>query len=301
MPFAQPGLFALGTRAHHYLELQLLPGADPGSLVAALAGLAEPRTTVGGANVVVGIRPSLWRAVAPAACPPAVDDMIDVIGADGYTIPSTQRDAWVWVAGAGTDVVLDVARATAAAVAPVATLVEDIAGFAYRDSRDLTGFVDGTENPTLDEAAAVALVPDGQAGAGASVALVQRWRHDLGAFHALRVEEQEQVIGRTKSDSVELGEDRQPEDSHVSRMVVEGPDGEELAIFRRSSPWGNAADNGLVFVAFSSTQEVPARMLERMAGVGDGCRDRLTRFSTPLTGGYYLVPAVDDLRILASG
>src|SRR5437868_588770 len=88
------------------------------------------------------------------------------------------------------------------------------ASHAYHDL-DLTGFIDGTENPTLAEAPDAVLVPDGMPGAGGTVLLLQKWAHDSTAWESLPVESQEQVIGRTKLDSVEL--DEGPEDSHVAR------------------------------------------------------------------------------------
>jgi len=57
----QAGIFALGTASHAYLEFDLHAGADPCELVGRLADLREPRTTLGGVNLVVGLRPELWR------------------------------------------------------------------------------------------------------------------------------------------------------------------------------------------------------------------------------------------------
>ena len=88
-----------------------------------------------------------------------------------------------------------------------------------------TGFIDGTENPSLIEAPDVAVLGQGR-GTGSSVLLYQKWAHE-NTWEALSVEEQEKVIGRTKADSVELAEDVMPADSHVSRNVVE-EEGEEL-------------------------------------------------------------------------
>ena len=55
--------------------------------------------------------------------------------------------------------------------------------FVYLDSRDLTGFIDGTENPPVHEAPAAAVVAEGP-GSGGSFVFLQRWVHDLGRFHA---------------------------------------------------------------------------------------------------------------------
>ncbi len=97
MHVAQSGIFALGTGSHSYLEFDLLERADPGALVQAIANLREPRTTTGGVNLVVGFRPSLWRRVAPQEMPAEVTDFDQVVrGVDGYSMPATQHDLWLF-------------------------------------------------------------------------------------------------------------------------------------------------------------------------------------------------------------
>lgn len=299
MSLPQHGIFALGTRSHYYLEFELHPGVDPVRLVQTLASLREPRTTTGGANLVVGVSPTLWRTVAPDDCPSGVVDFAPIVGPQGFTFPATQHDAWVWVSGPSYDVVFDVARLAATALDGVARLADHTSGFTYRDSRDLSGFIDGTENPDLDEAADVALVPAGQPGEGSSVVLVQRWFHDLAAFDALPVPDQERVFGRTKDLSVELEGDALPEDAHISRVVTEDEHGDEREIFRRSTSIGDVTAHGLEFVGFTGDQTIIDLMLHRMAGAEDGIRDQLTRFSTPVTGSYYVVPSIAALRSFA--
>jgi porphyrinogen peroxidase len=58
------------------------------------------------------------------------------------------------------------------------------------------------------------VVPDGLAGAGGTILLLQKWVHDVAAWEALTVEEQERAMGRTKPDSVEL--DGKRPDSHIA-------------------------------------------------------------------------------------
>jgi putative iron-dependent peroxidase len=177
----QAGIFALGTASHAYLELDLHQTADPRELVQRLADLREPRTTIGGVNLVVGLRPEIWRDRVGAPAPAAVHGFDEpVVGPDGFTMPATQHDALLWLAGAAYDVVFDEAREAMAALAPVARVVAETSSWPYRHDRDLTGFVDGTENPSLARAPDVALVPAGAPGAGGSVLLLQRWAHDVG-------------------------------------------------------------------------------------------------------------------------
>jgi putative iron-dependent peroxidase len=297
---AQPGIFALGTPEHGYLEFDLTPDADPIELVRAAAGLVGPLSTTGGVNLVVGFRPELWAEVAdPTDVPTSARSFARMlVGAGGWTMPATQHDAWMWVAGGDRTAVFDNGRAIVAGLAPVARLRREATGWLYRHDRDLTGFIDGTENPSLLEAPEAALVPAGELGAGSSVVLVQMWEHDGDAWESLPTPGQEFVMGRTKPDSIELDDETKPADSHVARTVLE-VDGEELPIFRRNVAFGSVSRHGTAFVGFSCDQWRLEEMLRRMAGVGDGVRDALTRYTQPVTGAYYTVPSVDALARFA--
>ena len=291
MKAPQSGIFALGTAAHAYLEFDIHQGAAQRELVAAIAGLREPRTTMGGVNLVAGFRPELWRAVAPDQAPPDVAGYNrDVVGPDGYTMPATQHDAVLWLSGSAYDVVFDVSREAIAATNEIATVAEETSSWPYHHDRDLTGFIDGSENPTLVDAPGIALIGDGETGAGGSVLLLQKWVHDSAAWESLPVKTQEAVIGRTKPDSVEL--DPKPGDSHVARndQDVFGK------IFRRNMPFGTVRVHGTMFVGFSSDQRRLAAMLESMVGLQNGTRDALTRYTRALTGSYYFIPSLDDLK-----
>jgi porphyrinogen peroxidase len=289
MPNPQAGIFALGTSAHAYLELDAV-GPAGRELVAAVASLREPRTTMGGVNLVAGFRPELWRASVPDDAPAGLAGFEDdLAGVDGYTMPATQHDAVLWLSGSAYDVVFDVARAAIAVLAGLAVVASDTASWPYRHDLDLTGFVDGTENPTLAEAPGVVLVPEGSPGAGGTVLLLQKWAHEPAAWEGLPVHEQEAVIGRTKPDSVEL--DPRPDDSHVART-----DQDDFGkIFRRNTPYGTVTDHGTMFVGFASSRRPLEAMLESMAGLAGGERDALTRYTTPLSGAYYFVPSIESL------
>ncbi|WP_433208200.1 Dyp-type peroxidase [Dactylosporangium sp. CS-047395] len=286
-PTPQPGIFAAALAEHAYLEFDLRPGAAPRELFAALTAVGEPMPATGAINVVVGVRPSLWEPVV------AVDFLAPITGPDGFTMPATQHDAWLWLSGADRTALFDYTRAALGILETVAVAATEVSGWVYHHDRDLTGFIDGTENPTRSEAPSVAVIAAGPA-AGCSVALVQQWRHDTDAWEALSVAAQEDVIGRTKADSIELDDDVKPPTSHVARTVVE-EDGEELAILRRNTAYGTVRDHGTMFVGFCATQHPLDEMLRRMAGVGDGVRDALTRYTAPLTGAYYVIPPVEAL------
>lgn len=295
----QPAIFALGDAAYIYLEFALRPNVDGRTLVEAAANIHEPRTTVGGVNFAVGFRPSLWRALAPGDTPSDAQDFDRPYdGIEGFSMPATQRDCWMYFSGASYDIVWQSARSAIEALEHIAILATDIDGWSYRHNRDLTGFEDGTENPSLMQAPEVALVAEGQAGAAATVLLYQKWRHE-SSWEALSTEQQELAMGRTKEKSIELPEDVMPEDSHVSR-AKDVVDGEERKIFRRNTPYGNVREFGTVFIGFSAEQSRLDRMLRRMAGAEGGIRDAITRYTTPLTGAYYVVPSITALMRFAS-
>jgi putative iron-dependent peroxidase len=291
----QTGIFALGTMSHAYLELDVRPGADARELVRLVASLREPRTTIGGVNLVAAFRPELWASVAPGASPIGLTGFNEpIVGADGYTLAATQHDVVVWLAGAAYDVVFDVSLGVLSALASHATLAHEVVGWPYHRDLDLTGFIDGTENPTLIEATATATVEPGAPGEGGSVLLLQQWEHDAANWIALSAAEQEQVIGRRKVDSEEL--DPRPDTSHVART-----DQDRFGrIFRRNIGYGTLTEHGTIFVGFSRDRGRLDAMLDSMAARGGGGRDRLTDFARAVTGAYYFVPASEALATFAA-
>jgi putative iron-dependent peroxidase len=290
----QTGIFALGTASHAYLEFDLLGGESGPELVAAIASLREPRTTMGGVNLVAGFRPELWREVAPDDEPAQLAGFNeDLVGIEGFVMPASQHDAVLWLSGGAYDVVFDVARKAIASLRGLSSVAEETSSWPYQHDRDLTGFIDGTENPSLIDAPELAVIADGRPGAGGTILLLQKWEHDAASWESLSDEEQEQVIGRRKSDSVEL--DDKPESSHVAST-----DQDRFGkIFRRNMPYGTVTDHGTMFVGFSPEQQPLEAMLESMAGLSSGVRDELTRYTRPLTGAYYFVPSTDSLRSVA--
>jgi len=291
MSSPQSGIFALGAASHVYVELDRLGGVSAATLVGAVATSRELQTTMDAVNLVAGFRPEVWREAMPGDAPTDVAGFDeDLVGRGGFAMPATQHDAVLWLSGGAHDTVFDVMRRTIVSLAGVATVSDDTWGWPYQHDRDLTGFIDGTENPSLLDAFEVATIPEGSPGAGGSVLLLQKWRHDADGWESLSVAEQEAAMGRTKTDSVEL--DPRPDDSHVVRT-----DQEVFGkIFRRNMPYGSVSDHGTMFVGFSADQHRLVAMLQSMAGVTDGVRDAITRYAQPLSGAYYVVPSTESLR-----
>jgi len=162
----QAGIFALGTSSHAYLEFDLLDATKRKQFVSTISAIREPRTTTGGVNFVIGFRPELWRDVVPDDIPVGVEGFNkEITGTEGFVMPSTQHDSLVWLSGSAYDVIFDMARSVIRDLAGLASLGEETSSWSYQHDRDLTGFIDGSENPTLLDAPMYALVPEGAPGA----------------------------------------------------------------------------------------------------------------------------------------
>ena len=178
MTSPQSGIFALGTASHAYLEFDARERAAAADLVGVVASLREPRTTMGGVNLVAGFRPELWRrgrARRRARRSRRLQQRL--VGLDGYTMPATQHDAVLWLSGSATTS-SSTRRIGDRRAGGLATVADETSSWPYQHDRDLTGFIDGSENPTLIEAPEIALIPEGRPGAGGTILLLQKWAHD---------------------------------------------------------------------------------------------------------------------------
>lgn len=300
MNVPQFGIFAQGTNAHQFIEFDLRPDVDMPLATSALSRLRAPAVASGGVNLVIGFGSDFWREVALEDAPPELGPFQRIGTVGGHHAPATQHDFWLWISGSSQDVVFEHARAAVLALSDVAVVASEQPCFVHRDSRDLTGFIDGTANPMTHEAPYASLVPEDRPGAGGSHVLVMRWVHDLTAFESLPVSEQERVFGRTKLDSIELEGEAKPFNAHISRVEITDESGEELPIYRRSVPYGTVAEHGLYFVAFSAERSRFDQMLSHMFGLAsDRVHDRLTDFSRPVSGAFYFAPSLTLLAELA--
>src|SRR5258705_5833286 len=126
-------MFAVVASSLGYLDFDLRHGGSQRALASAFAGLREPRTTMGGVNLVMGFRPSLWRAVAPQATPDPLEDFDRaIVGPDGFAMPATQHDAVVWLSGSAYDVIFDMSLGVIQELGPVASVAEETASWPYR-------------------------------------------------------------------------------------------------------------------------------------------------------------------------
>jgi putative iron-dependent peroxidase len=218
----------------------------------------------------------------------------------GRDAPATAGDLLFHIRSERRDLNYLVLRKIIDCFADSISVIEEVNGFRYLDSRDLTGFVDGTENPQGEERAEVALVDkEDTAYAGGSYISLQRYIHKLKDWEKLPVKEQESVIGRTRTDDVELEDEAKPATAHISRVVIKEND-EELEILRHSMPYGNSREAGLLFIAYAKTPDNFDRMLDQMIySDSDGHYDHLMDYTQAVSGASFFAPSLDFLHSLA--
>ena len=199
-------------------------------------------------------------------------------------MPATQHDLVLWVAGGSFDVVFDAAQGMIATLRESARLADEVEGWSYHRDLDLTGFIDGTENPSMSAAPANVLVPSGQAGAGR-----------VGPPHP---EVGPRLRCMVVAEPREAGAGDRPHQAGqrrtrpTARGLARRPNGS-----RRVRPYP-AAQHGIpgrsAITARSSSGSAPRRHLCLRcwrAWRAQGTRDALTLYSKPLTGAYYFVPS----------
>lgn len=249
-------------------------------------------------SVVTSIGSQAWDRLFAG---PRPADLHPFIALDGprHHAPATAGDLLWHIRAETMDVCFELAGRLMESTAGAVTVVDEVHGFNYFDNRDLLGFVDGTENPTGATADNATMIGDEDPDfAGGCYVHVQRYVHDMSAWRALSVDEQQNVIGRTKFDDIEMDDDVKPANSHIALNVITDEDGNELKIVRRNMPYGTVGKGefGTYFIGYSRTPAVTERMLTNMfLGSPPGNTDRILDFSTAVTGGMFFVPTVDFL------
>lgn len=288
---SQPGILADLPAMSRYLVLQQLPQSEPAEVLRELE-VSE--------KLVVGLGASLIASLGARI--EGLGNFPSYSG-PGLTVPSTPSALWCWLRGSDRGELVHESRALMLQLEDCFESVQVVDGFQYRDSRDLSGYVDGTENPKGDDAVKAAIVTGAGDGLdGSSFVSVQQWIHDLGELETMTQAERDNTVGRRLADNEEL--DDAPASAHVKRTAQESFEPEAF-VLRRSMPFASPEDHGLVFVAFGASTAAYEAQLRRMVGAEDGIVDGLFRFTEPVTGAHYWCPPVRgnalDLRALGIG
>ncbi|HWD79761.1 MAG TPA: Dyp-type peroxidase [Kribbella sp.] len=286
-----------------FLVVQIEPGGESRTrdLLERLSALVRSvgfRVPAGNLSCVTSIGSDAWDRLFSGPRPAELHPFVELQGRT-HRAPSTPGDLLFHIRAAHQDQCFELASQIMSSLDGAATVVDEVHGFKYFEMRDLLGFVDGTENPTGSDAEAAVLIGDEDPDfAGGSYVIVQKYLHDLKAWNALTVEQQELAVGRSKLDDIEMDDAKKPGNAHIVLNVVEDEDGNELQILRDNMPFGTVGTRefGTYFIGYAKTPSVTELMLRRMfIGVPDGNHDRLLDFSTAVTGSLFFTPAADFL------
>ena len=296
---AQPGVLSNPSSHVEYLTFSLQPQvqyADAiGDCLANISGIEKSinqKDLSAGLNISIGFSSNAWPQLFPDQPMPSELHTFVAMSNGERHFPSTPGDIFVMIKSERIDLNFQAAKYIRNTFADIATLTEDIQGYKYLDNRDMIDFVDGTENPNGDERVEAVLVADDVGlHQGGSYLHVQRYIDRQGRWDKQTTEYQEQVIGRTKMDNVELSDDIKPAWAHNAKSKVEIA-GEEIKMLRQNRPYGNAIEHGTMFVGFAATPSIIETSLSQMIHADEnGHYDRLLDFVEAKTGCLFFMPS----------
>ena len=260
--------------------------------LAALVRSVGIRAPDGELSCILGIGASAWDRLFGAPKPRELHPFREIRGV--HHAPATPGDLLFHIRAADMDLCFELATQIMARLGAAALVVDEVHGFKYFDSRNLLGFVDGTENPVGPAAADATLIGDEDAAfAGGSYVIVQKYLHDLTRWDAIPVEAQEGIIGRKKLSDIELDDTVKPSFAHNALTVLE-EGGQELKILRDNMPFGEVGKGefGTYFIGYAKTPTRIEQMLENMfVGKPPGNYDKLLDVSRAVTGSLFFVPS----------
>lgn len=251
---------------------------------------------------VVAVGSGYWLELYPGLIPLELSPFPDMECEDRRA-PVVPCDLFVQIRADRADICFAIATAVFSLMSNDVELIEQIASFRYLDGRDLTGFVDGTENPVGMRKFDVAIVGDNDPDfAGGSYIHVQRYRHDLEKWNAMDVGSQEEVFGRTKTDDIEFESADKAKFAHTKRTNIKQADGKSVEILRQSMPYGDMKIQGLMFVSCAKSPKPFTDMLSSMIfGDEHGIYDKLLDFTTAETGAAFFAPSIQFIKKNATG
>jgi putative iron-dependent peroxidase len=246
---------------------------------------------------VVAIGSNYWMELYPGLIPQELAPFPDMQCED-RSAPVAPCDLFLQIRADRADICHAIGIEIFALLQPHVELIEEVHGFRYLDGRDLTGFVDGTENPRGLRKLDVAIVGDDDPDfVGGSYIHIQRYRHNLAKWQVLPVSKQEGVIGRTKADNVEFASEDKQAFAHIKRTSVKDEQGQSMEMLRQSMPYGDMTVQGLYFMSCAKSPKPFTRMLRSMI-VGDenGVYDKLLDYTTAETGAAFFAPSINFIK-----
>ena len=249
---------------------------------------------------VIAIGANYWDEFYPQARP-ALLKAFPSMNSEDRIAPSSNVDIYIEIRSDRFDVNHIVSSKICQLLAESVELIEEVKAFRFLDGRDLTGFVDGTENPQGMHRREVALVKDCDDAlfASGSYLHIQRYQHNLALWRSLKDKEQEDIYGRTKVDNVEYASEEKALTAHTKRTNLKDEQGNSIEILRQSMPYGDMKQQGLFFVSYCQSPAPFEIMLKSMIyGDEHGNVDHLLKYTQAETGAAFFAPSLTFLEAL---
>lgn len=250
-------------------------------------------------KVAVGFSNAAWDYLFPNAPKPKELATYEGIKGDKYEMPATPGDIFLHVRANDQATVYEFMRQVMLFIGDATTVVDETHGFRYFEGRAIIGFIDGTENPDVDEAKDYAVVgAEDPLFENGSYAFAQKWRHKMDIWNHLNTETQEKAVGRQKFDDLELPDGEKFKNAHNVVSQVEF-NGVSQNIVRMNVPYSDPATGitGTYFIGYARHWQVTKAMLESMIKG----HDYLLSFSKILSGQLFFIPSKDTLDQMVNG
>jgi putative iron-dependent peroxidase len=143
MPTPQPGVLPAGGAHAYFLTFTVAEGAERTALNKAIRNiLPSARALARKAKrarllCTLGIGSELWDRLSLARRPAGLRPF-HAVKANGRVAPATGGDLFLQITSGRHDLNLDLAMGLVRRLQPLATMAEEVHGFRYRDSQDLT-------------------------------------------------------------------------------------------------------------------------------------------------------------------
>lgn len=250
-------------------------------------------------KVALGFSNNAWDYLFPDAPKPKELETYQTLTGPKYQMPASKGDLFLHIRANDEAAVYEFMSQAMLFLRDITTVVDETKGFRYFEGRAIIGFIDGTENPQVEDAAGYAIIGDEDPYfENGSYAFAQKWRHQMDIWNKLTTETQEKAVGRKKFSDLELDDGEKFSNAHnvASQAKINGV---EQKIVRMNVPYSDPAsgNTGTYFIGYSRYWKVTKTMLQNMLDKND----YLLSFSDILSGQLFFIPSRPLLDKIADG
>lgn len=241
-------------------------------------------------NTVLGIGPVLWPKIELHVTPDFLN--WSEFSSTEIKLPKRDYDILLHLRSDRFDVLAIAITQVMQLLAHSAELSEQWFSFRYLDGRELTGFYETPDNPKGRAKRSTALVQDAEKSLqGGSYLLLLKHRFEFQAWSFLTLQEQEDIIGRTKSTGELLPLVQRQSNSHAERARLETESG-RLDLLWQTMPFMDAKLQGLLALGCAAQPSDLLHYVHQRLGDVSGY-DLLLDYSPIEQGALFFAPSLN--------